>query len=354
MKKIWKKFCLCFVCVATLCMAFVFGGCDKIVRKEVYYVSQMRFYVNPENPTMSEDGSSLNTSGSEYGVYGAYGEHVLDNMIKLLNGDAFAEEMLLRSQDTSNLSEEEKEIYKYLPMKDVWTNETEVDLAEELNIEIDEAIYYVQAVLIAENDLKEAQEEYLSAVQVYRDKLLALKSEWNRVFLTTYGEYSEEKYESLTTTDKQHEHFYYVEEAYLANRSASEVLKTGADKAATAMEVLRNAERNAQTPRNEVFRLWEQTAKYQKDIKRFGSAVQFSFLLSNEDIEGANKFARSFIYVNISVKGEENYNFACELYDILKDLVPEYVEASMAIPQGYMGTNCQRISRDDKPIRIEK
>jgi capsular polysaccharide biosynthesis protein len=70
-------------------------------------------------------------------------------------------------------------------------------------------------------------------------------------------------------------------------------------------------------------------------------------LLSNEDIKDANKFARSFIYANISVYGESNKTFAKEIYTILKDLVPEYVEANMAIPQGYAATNCQRISRND-------
>ena len=70
-------------------------------------------------------------------------------------------------------------------------------------------------------------------------------------------------------------------------------------------------------------------------------------MLANEDREDANKFARSFIYANISVFGDENRAFGSEVYEILKDIVPEYVEANMAIPSGYTGTNCQRISRND-------
>ena len=365
MKKGIKRFLI--MLIACFLLSLGFGACSAqsptdsteisnstVTSKEVYYESQIRFYVNPENSTWADTG------GGEYGVYGAYGEHVMDSMVKLLNEDAFAEEMLLRSQDTSAIVDNpdtdinEKDIYKYLPMKDVWTNETEADLAEALNIEIDEAIYYVQAILIAEDDLIEAQKEYLIAANVYSDKLFALSSEWNSVFLTTYGEYSKEKYENLTAADRQHERFCYVEEAYLANCLASETLKIETDKVSATKEALRNAKRNAQAPCIEVFTLWEQTAKYKTLLAKYSETTHFSFLLSNENTESGNNFARSFIYANISVKGEDGYGLANELYEILKELVPEYVEANMAIPSGYTGTNCQRISRNDAPQRIEK
>ena len=48
---------------------FIGGAFSVWQTKDVkYYGTQMRFYVNPENPTMSADGSGLNTSGSEYGL----------------------------------------------------------------------------------------------------------------------------------------------------------------------------------------------------------------------------------------------------------------------------------------------
>ena len=175
------------------------GGCFSVWQtKDVkYYGSNIRFYVNPENPTMSADGSGLNTSGSEYGVYGAYGEHIMDNMVKLLNEDAFAEEMLLHSQDSS----------------------------------------------------------VVPGTEEYRNMIL-----------------------------------------------------------------------------------------------KYSSIVTFSFSVSNGD----EMFVRSFINADISVKGEDGYALAVEVYNIIKELVPEYVEAHMAIPQGYTGTNCQRISRNDEPQIVIK
>ena len=53
--------------------------------------------------------------------------------------------------------------------------------------------------------------------------------------------------------------------------------------------------------------------------------------------------ARSFIYVNVSVLNDEE--LANDLFDQLLIMLPRYVEKNMAIPSGYIGTNCQRITR---------
>ena len=162
---------------------FIGGAFSVWQTKDVkYYGTQMRFYVNPENPTMSVDGSGLNTSGSEYGVYGAYGEHDFDNMVKLLNEDIFAEEMLLRSQDTSKLGEEDKELYKYLPMKDVWTGSTETELAASLNAAIDKAIPWVQKVVQSELKIRSAQNEYIKAVNEQSLAKISLQTAWSAIY----------------------------------------------------------------------------------------------------------------------------------------------------------------------------
>ncbi|MBQ7770350.1 MAG: hypothetical protein IJ373_04090, partial [Clostridia bacterium] len=165
---------------------FIGGAFSVWQTKDVkYYGSQVRFYVNPENPTVSADGSGLNTSGSEYGVYGAYGEHIMDNMVKLLNEEAFAEEMLLRSQNTDNLpAGEDARVYNYLPMKNVWTSETEGALAAQLNTAIDAAIEPVKAIITAEEDMKTAQEEYLTAIEAYTIAMDKLDTEWGKAFGT--------------------------------------------------------------------------------------------------------------------------------------------------------------------------
>lgn len=160
--------------------------------KKVYYQSQLRFYVNPEKSTVSANDSGLNTSDSEYGVYGAYDTLMLNQMIALLQSDAFAEKVLLQG-------------------------------------------------------------------------------EW-----------------------------------------------TAADNTDTLLNQIRDS------------------------------------VTYNYEVYETTQVSQAFISVWILVEGEENYGFARELYDVLCDAVPEFVEANMAIPSGYTGTNCQKISRNDKPTKTEK
>ncbi len=335
--------------------AFIGGVFSVWNTKDVkYYGSQIRFYVNPEKPAMSSDGSGLNTSGSEYGVYGAYGEHVFDNMIKLLNEDVFAEEMLLRSQDTSNLSAEEQALYNYLPMKNVWTNENETALAEKLNAAIDAATDSVKKVVTAETEIRAAQENYIIAAKNQSLARATLQENWDAIY--EGEEYSEEAYNDVKAeieailqnpTHEQYDLYNKLNKSYWAVREH----KSNVAEMKTNLEVaninLDTAKEDAKAPRAAALSLWGQTQKYQSSLSSFSGAVNFRFLLANEDIKDANKFARSFIYADISVYGEANKAFANEVYEIVKETVPEYVEANMAVPSGYTGTNCQIISRND-------
>ena len=47
-----------------------------------YYGTNIQFYVNPKD-------KEAGTNESTYGVYGAYGVNVMDNMVKLLESDLF-------------------------------------------------------------------------------------------------------------------------------------------------------------------------------------------------------------------------------------------------------------------------
>ena len=330
--------------------AFIGGAFSVWKTKDVkYYGSQIRFYVNPENPTMSADGSGLNTSGSEYGVYGAYGEHVMDNMIKLLNEDAFAEEMLLRYQLRSDsakaFTDEEQALYKYLPVKDFWTSKTETKLAADLNAAIDSAIPFVQDIIAAEQSLLAAQKDYLSAISVYSTAMDEFDYAWGKAFPGPDSVFDEVKYSKLTE-DELAKHPELVEAYGKASRASSD-LTTALGNVNGGNIALSNTQKAAQEPRSKALDLWANTAKYKTLHAKFSAATNFSFLRVDEDRENANKFARSFIYANISVFGDANREFGDEVYDILKEVVPEYVEANMAIPSGYTGTNCQRISRND-------
>ena len=339
---------------------FIGGAFSVWQTKDVkYYGTQMRFYVNPENPTMSVDGSGLNPSGSEYGVYGAYGEHVFDNMVKLLNEDIFAEEMLLRSQDTSKLGEEDKELYKYLPMKDVWTGSTETELAASLNAAIDKAIPWVQKVVQSELKIRSAQNEYIKAVNEQSLAKISLQTAWSAIY--DNEDYSDQSYNDKKTeidailADKDHvqypeeqwDLYNTLQKAYWNVRTQKNTVSEKNNALQAANIELKAAKEDAKKPRAEVLNLWGQTTKYRSSLSKFSSAVRFSFLLANEDIKDANKFARSFIYADINVYGDANRDFANALHAILIEAVPDFVEEKMAVPDKYTGTDCQRVSRDD-------
>ena len=53
-----------------------------------YHGTEIQFYVNPDKPKET-------SGGSQFGVYGAYGRHVMDNMVKLLSSESFTEHLIL-------------------------------------------------------------------------------------------------------------------------------------------------------------------------------------------------------------------------------------------------------------------
>ncbi len=84
------------------------------------------------------------------------------------------------------------------------------------------------------------------------------------------------------------------------------------------------------------------SSEYVTLLRRVVSAVSFSYLEENADVSDANNLARSFIYVKISVLNDKA--FAEELLEQVRREVPIYVEANMAVPTDYTGTNCQQIT----------
>lgn len=67
-----------------------------------YYGTSLTFYVNPYIDEQAEEEGATSSKDSQYGVYGAYGKHVMDNMVKLLSSELFSEILI---QDVPNLPE---------------------------------------------------------------------------------------------------------------------------------------------------------------------------------------------------------------------------------------------------------
>lgn len=99
MRKIKKHLVIPFVYLIAIILCSSCGYIENnfLNQKELkeYYECTITFHVNPEEPkdTVGENG------GSQYGVYGAYGRHVMDNMVKLLSSEKFAEILMEDMED---------------------------------------------------------------------------------------------------------------------------------------------------------------------------------------------------------------------------------------------------------------
>ena len=199
LKVLWSKAKLL---ILILICGGIIGGAFGVVTtvNENYYGTSLEFYVNPTRPEKEEDGS-VASGGSTYGVYGAYGRHVMDNIVKLLSSELFAEQLM--------------EIMPDAP-QDKW--------------------------LIKQDGTKTINPAYKSYLQKVR------------------------------------------------------------------------------------------------------SAIHFKYLDEEVDSQDAVNLARSFIYVDISMCGDENKDFAVSLMHCIIEQVPNFVEQNMIVPDGYDGTRCIQIT----------
>ena len=95
---------------------------------------------------------------------------------------------------------------------------------------------------------------------------------------------------------------------------------------------------------------WRESPVYVAQLNFFKSSLKYSYLDGHESSSDANNLARSFIYVSISICDGDpinGFNTADMLLQRVKKVVPAYVETNMTVPDGYSGTNCQRITRTD-------
>ena len=307
-------------------------GCSVAILSTVnvnYWGTSVEFYVNPES---SETDTGDNSS--QYGVYGAYGRHVMDNMIKLLSSESFAEKLILNN--------------KVLPEKGVWVNaESSAEAALNLDAKIDAALAVLAEEQTHKSDVEAAKVAYDIAMKNYETALKRLNDEWKRLpaslnISSSYNDVDYFKhvqnkgypnidaaYEAVfSETDGAYEMMLKVKEEYDNKKIVAKEL---AENSAAIIEVALNA--------------WRQTEKYQAELSKYSEAVVFSYLQADEDVEDANNLARSFIYVEVSVLNDQA--FAKQLLERVKVVVPAYVKENMTVPSGYIGTNCQRITRSD-------
>ncbi len=194
LRVLWSK--IKILILVLICGGIVGGGLGLVTSyNEKYYGTSLEFYVNP---VPKEDGEA---SGSTYGVYGAYGRHVMDNIVKLLSSEFFMEKLMANMPDAPT-------------------------------------------------------------------------------------------------------------EKYIVDKNAKKYINP----------------------------------EYRNYLQKISNSVKFQYLDEEVDLDDAVNLARSFIYVEISVLGDSNIEFAESLLECIRAEVPEYVEEKMIKPDGYIATNCIEIT----------
>ncbi len=301
MKMRWKFLSM----IGTLLFSMLFISCsytskwhekiDEILQSEEKIVIQQIYCIYP----VGEDESK----GSQYGVYGAYGRHVMDAMVKLLSSKPFTERLLLEANGLPSM-----ETYPSLN-----TNK------------------YAKAIQAK----KVASDAWAKVKALEKPRLEALKNLndcWTLFGMT--GTFTEEGYNKLfNSTDITVPQ--YLKDAYKQYMEAND-LRIEAIEKATATQKETDAIVEI------LLEEWRDHPNYLPNISRFQKAVKYSYLGDNEDVADANNLTRSFIYVDISVLNDEE--FAKDLSVRMDRTLPVYVQQNMIIPSGYLGTKVEKVS----------
>lgn len=294
------------VLVLALVIGAVVGAGFGVVRtyNVKYYGTTMQFYVTPK-----KDSASV-TSDSQYGVYGAYSSYVMDAITKLLGSESFAEELML--------DEDGIPLASVLPTGE---NREVIDAAiAEAQAPIAKAKEATEAADAARLATAEAQVAYNSAKSDY-DKLIG----------------------SNMTTE--------IELAGAALTAATTALENAEDAQAAAELKEEDAWEDANEKLETVWTEWRKSTVYRDYVQTIVSSVSYSYYDESE-ADNTTNLAKSFIYVSIDVLNNEG--FANFLFERINVVLPEYVEAKMTVPSGYVGTNCQRITRLDEVARTNE
>lgn len=311
-----------------------------------YYGTSMEFYVNPEKPKENTGGSE-----SQYGVYGAYGRHVMDNMVKLLDSESFTEKLILNGLPLPLIPGSEdvdKNAANTVSEKNIDEEITLVDGTKtSLRVLITDAQSKINDWNAKSKTLANKNIEKSETTEALSKKTVYLNTLWHELYLNDFVVTSSFNEKEYATNIKDSDNSEFIDLITCYNER--EVIQVELDEINAEIAVHQPAavaaQETAETATELALKYWRKTSKYKSELSRFASSVSYSYLQSTEDIEDANNLARSFIYVKISVLNNEE--FAKILRERVETVVPDYVEENMTIPADYQGTNCQRITRTD-------
>lgn len=303
------------------------------------YGTRIEFYVNPKR-----DKNATATSESQYGIYGAYGSHVMDNMIKLLSSESFAEQLMTDEKGLPpvGISEKLDGLRKTAEdaLAEVEAEEEKIEIATENVLACNEKISKKNEELSAlskELSLLSAEESkalsiYLSYVEAGADTTVA-EAAWETAKAARVAK-------QVEVTAKEAE--LKIEKDNL--KEANDAVETAEEAVEEKIEIASDAVQASL----EEWRVVDEN--YKERLLKIKNSVSFSYF--DEKADSGTSFARSFIYVDIKVDGDED--FAKDLCARIKTKIPSYVEANMTVPSGYNSTNCKKITRIDEAVLLNE
>lgn len=313
------KLLILVVIIGATCGAFI--GFGRYVNVKNYGTS-IEFYVNPEKPKeVASSNTAANAVGSQYGVYGAYGRHVMDAIVKLLESESFAEQLMLGGNA--------------LPC--VFINEAETERDYYPNLDETKYNNATSALTKMENLWKKIADEFDAPRAA---ALNALEEEWEDA--GQIDDFSVSAYEKL----------YKAGNAPQALIDAFNKFREIDEKRNQAFIEAEKEQEKTDAIVEIFLEEWRASQKYKDNLKLYKESVAYSYLGDDEDVEDANNLARSFIYVNINVSSDEA--FANVLLERIKVVVPDYIEKNMIVPTDYEGTSCTRITRTNDIVLLNE
>lgn len=293
-----------------------------------YYGTTVEFYINPESRDAVDGTESVTVNG----INGSWNSSIMTTAVYLLNSADFAEWLMLKGAD--------------LPEEGQWVNPNNPqEVALGLDALIVEAKQYIAAADQAEEDLKTKNAEA-------SDALSTLQQEWKKYIATTdYSGYSytPENYEKISLIleggsepKKRPEELINAYQDYEGARDGVSGKKQAA---LTAHSDAQSARALADEKRKATLSVWAKTAKYKQASSRYSAAVSFSIPQNASASTGESASMLNFIRVNISVLNDAE--FAKELLETIKTVVPNFIKAMLPPPKGYTNINCQKITRND-------
>ena len=310
--------------ILAVCSVFLLalGGCGIRSEADNEYNCQIQFYVNPENPTGNEQDQS------HYGVYGGYGKHVMDNMVKLLEAESFTEKLLLNGETLPKLQYTAGET---TPLGTIveegvsWTwikpNTTEF---QEFAVALDDARVLRGIANQYIEELNRVTLSKLQQTQYYMTHENYLENEWLSLYVqgvVINSSFNETEYEEILADDALVSSGIFDSLITWYNRKTTNY--TLIEEAKNRIDELNEAYFNpADEAEKKALDLWRATDGYKAIFKMYYTSVKYSYDEVTVDIETESNLMRSFIFADIAVPHEYGLEFACEVRECIRNILP--------------------------------